>query len=60
MTTPTTPDPDAPDSGLRDTGGNLDAAHDDSDSGAGTSDGPDLSAAAEEHVSDDLGNLTGN
>ncbi len=60
MTTSTTPEPDAPDSGLRDTGGDLDTAHDDSAADPGTSDGPHLSAAAEEHVSDDLGNLTGN
>ncbi len=53
MSTSTFPDPEMPDSELRDTGGSLDDAHD-----AANSDGPHLAASAEQKVSDDLGNLT--
>ena len=54
MSTSTFPEPETPDSELRDTGGDLDKAHD-----VAASDGPHLSASAEQKVSDDLGNLTG-
>ena len=53
MTTSTFPEPETPDSELRDTGGDLDDAHE-----SATSDGPHLTASAERQVSDDLGNLT--
>ncbi|WP_157970832.1 hypothetical protein [Nakamurella deserti] len=53
MTSSTFPEPEMPDSELRDTGGELDAAHD-----PAASDGPHLTASAERRVSDDLGNLT--
>jgi hypothetical protein len=53
VTTSTFPEPEMPDSELRDTGGELDSAHD-----PAASDGPHLAASAERRVSDDLGNLT--
>lgn len=54
MTTPTHPDPEAPDPRSLDDQRDPDAPDD-----ATTSDGPVLSADAEERVSDDLGNFTG-
>lgn len=52
MTEPNITDPEMPDSELADTGGNLDTAHD-----PAASDGPHLTAAAEERASGDAGSL---
>ena len=53
MTEPNVTDPEMSDSELRDTGGTLDTAHDPADS-----DGPHLTAAAEERVPGAAGGLT--
>lgn len=53
MTTSTFPDPEMPNSELRDTGGELDTAHE-----PAASDGPHLTAAADERISGDSGSLT--